>query len=98
MEGGEKHDVAYHLGSATRALQRAEGDITRGLVDRMTEFIKSVLSKETLLGLTKPLKDKKKARTTLSEGELESSLGPLFEYLNENVSFSGGIARLRGKC
>lgn len=58
----------------------------RGLVDRMTEFVKSVLGKETLLGLTKPLKDKKRARTALSEGELEASLGPLFEYLNENVS------------
>ncbi|ORY25540.1 hypothetical protein BCR39DRAFT_543937 [Naematelia encephala] len=86
MEGGEKHDVAYHLSAATRALQRAEGDMLRELVDKMSEFIRTVLSKETLLGLTKPLKDKKKPKAALYDGELESSLGPLFEYLNDNFS------------
>ena len=85
MDGGEKHDIAYHLGGATRALDRAAGDMVREIVDRMAEFIKTQLSNATLQALTKPLRDKKKVRTVLTDGELEGSLGALFEYLDANV-------------
>jgi hypothetical protein len=86
MEGGEKHDVAYHLSTASRALGRTEQDMVREIVEKMGEYFKSVLSTPTLSSVTKPLKDKKKPRSALSEAEIEQSLGPLFEYLNENVS------------
>lgn len=93
MEGGEKHDVAYHLSSASRALDRTASDMIREIVDKIGEFIKSTLSPANLTSLTKPLKDKKKPRTALSEEELERSLGPLFAYLNENVSAPGYSSR-----
>ena len=86
MEGGEKHDVAYHLQAASRALDRTATDMIRQIVDKMSDFIKSTLSPATLMAITKPLKDKKKPRTALSEEEIERSLGPLFAYFNENVS------------
>ncbi|WRT68812.1 uncharacterized protein IL334_005792 [Kwoniella shivajii] len=86
MEGGEKHDVGYHLSSASRALDRSSIDMSRELVDKMAEFIRSQLSVSTLNNLTKPLKDKKKAKTVLSEQDIEISLGGLFDYLNENFS------------
>ncbi|WWD20945.1 hypothetical protein CI109_105423 [Kwoniella shandongensis] len=85
MEGGEKHDVQYHLSVANRALERAAADMSRELVDKMGEFIKAQLSVTTLQTLTKPLKDKKKAKTVLTEQDIEQSLGPLFDYLNENL-------------
>ena len=96
MEGGEKHDIAYHLSTASRALDRSAGDMKREMVDKMGEFIRSTLSAATLQSLTKPLKEKKKARTALSEAELEGSLGPLFEYLNLNVSFGPPILLVGG--
>lgn len=86
MQGGEKHDVTYHLDTASRALDRTETDMIREIVEKMGEFIKTMLSSSTLAAVTKPLKDKKKPRTALSEAEIEASLGQLFEYLNENVS------------
>ncbi|WVW79162.1 hypothetical protein I302_101128 [Kwoniella bestiolae CBS 10118] len=86
MEGGEKNDVAYHLSIASRALDRSQKDMSRELIDRMSEYIRSQLSSNTLNNLTKPLKDKKKAKTVLSDGDIEGSLGGLFDYLNENFS------------
>ncbi|WWC91481.1 uncharacterized protein L201_006427 [Kwoniella dendrophila CBS 6074] len=86
MEGGEKNDVAYHLSAASRSLDRSASDMSRELVDKMSDHLKSQLSLNTLNILTKPLKDKKKAKTVLSEQDIESSLGGLFDYLNENFS------------
>lgn len=86
MEGGEKHDVEHHLSTAVRALERTANDMVREIVDKMLELVKTVLSPQALMGLTKILKDKKKPRSALSPAELEISLGPLFEYLNQNVS------------
>jgi hypothetical protein len=86
MEGGEKHDVAYHLSTASRVLVRTEGDMIREISDRMSEFIKSVLSPASVAAVVKPLKDKKKPRSALSDREVETSLAALFEYLDENVS------------
>lgn len=87
MDGGEKPDVGYHLSAATRALDRAEGDMMREIVDKMAEFMKVQLSPSALNNLTKVLRDKKKPRSALTDAELEGSLGALFEYLNENVRF-----------
>lgn len=85
MDGGERHDVAYHLSTCVRALDRQAEDMTREIVDRIAEYARSVLSVNNLKEVTKPLRDKKKPRMALSDGEIEASLGPLFEYLNENV-------------
>ncbi|KAK8843517.1 hypothetical protein IAR55_007177 [Kwoniella newhampshirensis] len=84
MEGGEQHDVQYHLSVASRALERSATDMSREIVDKMGEFIKAQLSVTTLQTLTKPLRDKKKAKTVLTEQDIEQGLGPLFDYLNEN--------------
>lgn len=86
MEGGEKHDVQYYLDAASRTCDRAAKDMVREIVDKMGEFIKAQISATTLQTLTKPLKDKKRTKTSLTEQEIEYSLGPLFEYLNENFS------------
>ena len=87
MEGGGKHDVAYHLSTASRALDRAAADMQRDIVDRLAEYAKVTLSIGTILGLTKASKDKKKGKTVAgpTEEDLESSLGSLCEYLNANV-------------
>ena len=82
MEGGEKHDVQYHLSSAIRALERAERDMTREIVERMGEYIKSILSSAAIGNI---VKEKKKAKQAIDERDIEYSLGPLFEYLNSNV-------------
>jgi hypothetical protein len=82
MEGGEKHDVQYHLSSAIRALERAERDMTREIVERMGEYIKSILSSAAIGNI---VKEKKKAKQPIDERDIEYSLGPLFEYLNSNV-------------
>lgn len=95
MDGGERHDIAYHLSTATRALDRVENDMVREIVDRMSEFMRAQLSVQTITAMTKVLKDKKKPRAGLSEGEIEGSLIPLFEYLNENVSESALWDRAR---
>ncbi|ADV25829.1 cytoplasmic protein [Cryptococcus gattii E566] len=86
MEGGEKHDVQYHLDAASRICDRAAEDMVREIVDKMGEFIKAQLSVATLQTLMKPLKDKKRTKTALTEHDIEYSLGLLFEYLNENFS------------
>ena len=88
MEGGEKHDVAYHLSTASRTLDRASGDMQREIVDKIGDFIRSSLSVATLQGLTKPSKEKKRVKSALTDADLESSLGPVFEYLNLNVRFN----------
>lgn len=88
MEGGEKHDVQYHLDAASRICDRAAEDMVREIVDKMGEFIKAQLSVATIQTLTKPLKDKKRTKTALTEHDIEYSLGLLFEYLNENVSIN----------
>ena len=92
MEGGERHDVVYHLSSASRALDRAIGDMQREIVDKIGDFIRSSLSVATLQGLTKPLREKKRVKSALTDADLEGSLGPLFEYLNLNVSFKPQLA------
>nr|XP_018258943.1 cytoplasmic protein [Kwoniella dejecticola CBS 10117]OBR81101.1 cytoplasmic protein [Kwoniella dejecticola CBS 10117] len=86
MEGGEKNDISYHLSAAARALDRSSADMSRELIDKMSEYLRSQLSANTLNNLTKPLKDKKKAKAVLSEQDIETSLGGLFDYLNENFS------------
>lgn len=95
MEGGEKHDVAYHLSTGSRALSRTAGDMVRDIVDKLCEFIKATLSPAVVLALTKALKDKKKPRGALSEEEVERSLGPVFEYLNENVRMGSSATDCR---
>lgn len=85
MEGGEKHDIQYHLSSAIRALERAERDMIREIVDKMGEYIKSILSSANIGNM---VKEKKKAKQAIDERDIEQSLGPLFEYLNTNVSAS----------
>lgn len=91
MEGGEKHDVQYHLDAASRTCDRVAKDMVREIVDKMGEFIKAQLSVATLQTLTKPLKDKKRTKNALTEQEIEYSLGPLFEYLNENASIKRSV-------
>ncbi|KAL7418776.1 hypothetical protein Q5752_006459 [Cryptotrichosporon argae] len=86
MQGGEKNDVGYHLQVASRALDRAAQDMVRDIVDRIADYAKSCLSTAVLANITKPLRDKKKPRTALSEEEVENALMPLFEYLNDNFS------------
>lgn len=83
MEGGEKHDVQYHLSTAIRALERAERDMSREIVEKMGEYIKSILSATNIGNM---VKEKKKAKQAIDERDIEQSLGPLFEYLNANVS------------
>lgn len=84
--GGERNDVTYHLTKASRVLDRAVVDMTRDLVERMVEFIRSYLSPTTLSNLTKPLRDKKKGRVALTEVEIDNSLAPVFDFLDENFA------------
>jgi hypothetical protein len=86
LEGGEKNDVHYHLNTAHRRLERAKGDMMREIVERMGEFVRVQLSSASLVALSRGKDKKSKKPVVPSEQEMETSLGPLFEYLNENVS------------
>lgn len=90
MEAGEKHDIHFHLGRAGRSLDRAGQEMTRTIIDKMSEFIRSQLSLVTIQNVLRPLSAKAKKgqakATTLSEAEYELSLAPLFEYLDSTFS------------
>ncbi|KAM0747772.1 hypothetical protein T439DRAFT_304877 [Meredithblackwellia eburnea MCA 4105] len=50
---GEKDDIRFYFGRAFRFLKRAEGDMTRMIVDKMSPFIRHYLSQSTLKALVK---------------------------------------------
>ena len=79
-------DPNQHLSSAMRTLQRTEKDMLDEIIDQIDEVIRQVLSRHTLESLSKLAKDKKRVKGALTDGELEHSLGSLFECLNANVS------------
>jgi hypothetical protein len=82
--GRERHDVAYHLNSSRRVLQRTASDMQLALVDRLAEYLRAVLSPVTLASVTKPLRARK--RVALSDAEVDASLAPVLDYLDENLA------------
>ncbi len=50
---GERDDILYHFGRAFRSLKRAESDMVRIIVDKMSVFIRQCLSRSLLKTLVK---------------------------------------------
>ncbi|UZJ54161.1 hypothetical protein CBS101457_003481 [Exobasidium rhododendri] len=50
---GEKDDILFYFGRAFRSLKRAEGDMVRIIVDKMSIFIRQCLSRSVLKSLVK---------------------------------------------
>ncbi|KLT40639.1 hypothetical protein CC85DRAFT_303946 [Cutaneotrichosporon oleaginosum] len=82
--GRERNDVAYHLNSSRRVLKRTAGDMQLALVERLAEYLREVLSPSTLSNVTKLVRARK--RVALSDADIETSLAPVLEYLDENLA------------
>ena len=50
---GEKDDIQFYFGRAFRSLKRAEGDMVRIFIDKMTPFVQQSLSRAVLKSLIK---------------------------------------------
>jgi hypothetical protein len=50
---GEKDDILFYFGRAFRSLKRAEGDMVRIIVDKMSIFIRQCLSRSVLKSLVR---------------------------------------------
>ncbi|KAK0552209.1 hypothetical protein OC846_001890 [Tilletia horrida] len=50
---GEKDDILFHFGRAFRILKRAESDMIRAIVDKMSIYIRQSLSRQVLKSLVK---------------------------------------------
>ncbi|KAK0540304.1 hypothetical protein OC835_000707 [Tilletia horrida] len=50
---GEKDDILFHFGRAFRILKRAESDMIRSIVDKMSVYIRQSLSRQVLKSLVK---------------------------------------------
>ncbi|KAI5481227.1 C2 domain protein [Pseudohyphozyma bogoriensis] len=50
---GEKDDIQFFFGRAFRSLKRAENDMARSIVDKMSPFVRNYISQHTLKGLVK---------------------------------------------
>lgn len=51
---GEKDEIGFYFGRAFRTLKRAENDMTRIIVDRMSAYIRQCISRKVLHSLLKP--------------------------------------------
>lgn len=84
--GRERYDVGYHLTASKRALERTAADMQSEIVDRLAEHLRTHLCQDTLATVTKPLRDRRRGRVALSDAEIDASLAPVLDYLDENVS------------
>lgn len=87
-EGRERHDVAYHLVASKRILERTASDMQLEIVNRMSEYLRTILCPATLAAVVRPLRDRKRGRVALSDAEIDASLAPALDYLDESVSTS----------
>lgn len=85
-EGRERHDVGYHLLASKRVLERTASDMQLEIIDRLSEHLRSILCPGTLAEVVKPLRDRKRGRVALSDAEIDASLAPVLQYLDDNVS------------
>ncbi|GAA6019542.1 hypothetical protein JCM10207_003737 [Rhodosporidiobolus poonsookiae] len=69
---GEKDDIQFYFGRAFRSLKRAEGDMVRMMVDKMSPFVRHYISQQNLRSLLKlgtyNLPDLDKVRGNLDKG------------------------------
>ncbi|CAN6608867.1 hypothetical protein TRVA0_004S00320 [Trichomonascus vanleenenianus] len=98
----ERDDIRFHFGKAFRTLLRTEGDMIRLIVEKFSAFVKYSISLQTLKSLTGSgrfgmdtvsnwlsntrISGPSKTANRLTSVEIEDSLNPLFDYLNENFA------------
>ncbi|BEI83764.1 hypothetical protein CcaverHIS002_0403680 [Cutaneotrichosporon cavernicola] len=82
--GRERHDVAYHLNSSLRVLERTANDMQLALIDRMADHLRILLSPNTVATVVKPVKARK--LVALSGADIDASLVPVLDYLDENLA------------
>jgi hypothetical protein len=86
LDAARVYDVGYHLSAAARVLEYTAADMQLEIVDRMAEFLRQQLSRTTLSNMTRPLRDKKRGRTALTEVEIDDAIVPVYDYFDHNVS------------
>ncbi|BGP51587.1 hypothetical protein JCM10450v2_007535 [Rhodotorula kratochvilovae] len=86
---GEKDDIGFYFGRAFRSLKRAEGDMVRHMVDKMTPFVRHYISHQNLRSLLKlgpySLPDLEKVR-----GNLDKGVRNLNAYVRDALATSTG--------
>ncbi|GAA5923191.1 hypothetical protein JCM3775_007461 [Rhodotorula graminis] len=86
---GEKDDIGFYFGRAFRSLKRAEGDMVRHMVDKMTPFVRHYISHQNLRSLLKmgpySLPDLDKVR-----GNLDKGVRNLNAYVRDALGSSTG--------
>lgn len=96
----EKDDIRFYFGKAFRTLVRTEDDMVRMIVEKFTAAIKHSVSIQTIKALQgkggfkidavsnwlSNTRINGKPQQRLTQLEIEDSLNPLFDYLNENFA------------
>ncbi|KXN90433.1 hypothetical protein AN958_04302 [Leucoagaricus sp. SymC.cos] len=88
---GEKDDIQFYFGRAFRSLKRAEADMLRIFIDKMSPFIQQCLERSVIKTLLKSREqglDYNKAIgnvTALYHVEVEQAILPLFDYFDANL-------------
>lgn len=104
----EKDDIRFHFGKAFRTLVRTENDMIRMIVEKFTAAVKYSISINTIKALQgkggfnietvsswlSSTRISNKQQVRLTQVEVEDSLNPLFDYLNDNfATLSRGLTK-----
>lgn len=90
---GERDDIQFHFGKCFRTLKRTEKEMTRKITEKLSAYISDSLSRRALKallnrGLTiSSFLSRNRSGTTSTaptQEEIETALGPLFTYFNDN--------------
>ncbi|CAG8562263.1 3276_t:CDS:10 [Acaulospora colombiana] len=92
---GEKDDIRFYFGKAFRTLKRAQDDMIRLIVDRVSPFLSQCLSREVITKLLKPsvsnsfkqlFKESDKTKKSgPTDVEIEKAIDPLFDFFDSNL-------------
>jgi C2 domain-containing protein len=99
---GERDDIQFYFGKAFRALKRTLRDMTRSITDKLSAYIRYILSRERLKsllskGITGSVSSainsyfgRNRANTAssvpITQAEIENAITPLTDYFDENFA------------
>lgn len=93
---GERDDIEFYFAKAFRLLKRTERDMTRSITDKLSQYINSSLSMDTInrllsrgismAAVTNIWKKQALAAPAPTQAEIRAALDPLCDYFNENFA------------
>jgi hypothetical protein len=95
---GERDDIQFYFGKAFRSLKRTERDMTRNITDKLSAYIREILSQKRLRSLLNRgismqsfggYFNRNRTNTNpvqLTPADIEDALKPLFTYFNDNFA------------